>query len=1154
MQLRQIRQQNHLSQAELAEKVGVDPKTVGRWEAGESLPRPRFRKKMGDIFRKTPGEMGFEVKDQSPAPRATPHEDWGEIPDISRFYGREQECTTLTQWLTTDRCRVVAMLGMGGVGKTVLSAHLAQQVKESFEYIFWRSLQNAPPLEIILKQCIQFISSQQQIHLPVSIDEQISLLIHYLRVNRCLLVLDNMESLLQEQQRAGLYREGYEQYGRVLQRIGESQHQSCLLLTSREKPREVAYLEGDLSPVRSLRLDGVRQNEGQRILQEKGLVGTDEQWGNLIDLYSGNPLALKLVSESIQEVFGGDIAQFLQEGAIAFGDINDLLEQQFHRLSAQEREILCWLALEREPVPLKDVRENLSHPLPKGVLPETLDSLGRRSMIEKREPSFFTLQPVIMEYVTTHLVEQACQDFEMGIVGVWATYAFIKAQSKDHVRESQIRLMLAPIAQHLLTTQEKDHLEQVLRNRLDTLRHEHLQKSGYTAGNILNLLVYLQSDLRGYDFSSLKINQAYLQHVRLPEVNFSHAHFVAPTFINPFGSILTVTFNARGNLLATGTATGEIWIYQALSGTLQIRCHGHTDGVWSLAFSPDGRTIASGSDDQTVRLWDVETGSCLNIFYEHTDRVRSVAFSPDGQTLATGSDDQSIRLWDVSKRQCQHILEGHTDRVWSVAFSPNGKLLASGSTDQIVRLWDTETYQCIQELKGHTNWVRSVAFSPDNRTLATGSDDQTARLWDSQTGLCLHILQAHTNRVWSVAFSADGRTLASGSEDQTLRLWDTSSGMCYQTLQEHTNGVRSVAFSPTGRHLASGAEDQTVRLWETSTWFCLRTMQGYTNRIWSVIFSPDGRTLASCSEDQSIRLWDVATARCIKTLQDPTHKVKAIAFHPNGSMLASGGEDQHVLLWNIDREKRVHILRGHTNWVRTVAFSPDGSLVASGDEDRTIRIWQVKTGSCEQILQDHTSWVRSLAFNHDGSILVSCDDDQIIRTWEMPTGRGLQMLHGHTGRIRSVAFSVDGAVLASGSEDQTIRLWNTYTGELLATLAEHTSRVRCVAFSSDGQVLASSSDDQTIRIWDWKRESCLQILYGHAGRVRWVAFAPDAKTLASCSDDGAIKLWERETGNCLQTLISEKPYERMNITQVKGLTDAQKISLRALGAIGEKEE
>jgi len=71
--------------------------------------------------------------------------------------------------------------------------------------------------------------------------------------------------------------------------------------------------------------------------------------------------------------------------------------------------------------------------------------------------------------------------------------------------------------------------------------------------------------------------------------------------------------------------------------------------------------------------------------------------------------------------------------------------------------------------------------------------------------------------------------------------------------------------------------------------------------------------------------------------------------------------------------------------------------------------------------------------------------------------------------------------------------------------------------------------------------------------VRSVVFSPDSKLLASSSYDGTIKLWDPQIGTCLKTISKEKPYERMNIVGVTGLTEAQKAALRALGAIENEE-
>src|SRR5258708_25661207 len=173
-----------LTQRQLATTVGVSRGSVQDWEAGLSYPDAQHLRALIGAFleaggltlggeeseaetlwaaalRQAPrmqtpfdavwwGELAARARsarrqgspDQNPvtgAPtleRGTPSsgrtsergQDWGEAPDVLGFVGRAEELATLGEWVLEERCRLVAVRGIGGIGKTPLTARSPQNV------------------------------------------------------------------------------------------------------------------------------------------------------------------------------------------------------------------------------------------------------------------------------------------------------------------------------------------------------------------------------------------------------------------------------------------------------------------------------------------------------------------------------------------------------------------------------------------------------------------------------------------------------------------------------------------------------------------------------------------------------------------------------------------------------------------------------------------------------------------------------------------------------------------------------------------------------------------------------------------------------------------------------------------------------------------
>nr|MDJ0577749.1 NB-ARC domain-containing protein [Xenococcaceae cyanobacterium MO_234.B1] len=607
---------------------------------------------------------------------------------MSVFYGRASELATLETWIQVDRCRLVGVLGMGGIGKTALVVKIAQQLQEQFEYLIWRSLRNAPPLETLLSELVPFLSQQQET------EGKMGKLLQCLRSSRCLVILDNMEAILQAGERAGEYRSGYQEYGELLTLVGETAHQSCFILTSREKNAEIATFEGIELGVRSLHLGG-SEEASLALIQASGLVGSEEQQQQLCVRYSCNPLALKIVATSIQELFDGEIGVFLEQDTAVFNGIQKLLDQQLNRLSPLEQTIMYWLAINREWTKISELAADIVPSVSQPKLLEALESLRWRSLIEKQVGSY-TQQPVVMEYVTERLIEQVTREITQirsppplyspagkggniptdnllssidnfksplrapAPLPLFHSHALIKTTVKDYIRDSQTRLILEPIAEQLRTTfQTSKALKGKFQAILSLLRDESASSSRYGGGNLINLCRHLQFDLTGYDFSHLKIWQANFQGMTLHYVNFTHSDLAKSVFTQTFGSILSAAFSPDGKLLAGGDTNGEIRLWRVADGQTLLSYRGHSNWLWCVAWSPNGQTFASGSADQTVKLWNLSSGQCLKTLQGHSNWVMSVAWSPDGQTLASGSADQTVKLWNPSSGQCLKTFQGH---------------------------------------------------------------------------------------------------------------------------------------------------------------------------------------------------------------------------------------------------------------------------------------------------------------------------------------------------------------------------------------------------------------------------------------------------------------------------------------------------------------
>jgi hypothetical protein len=322
------------------------------------------------------------------------------IPALVPIYGRSEELDLLKQWILTEKSRSIVIYGTAGIGKTALARQLLEDIKDEFDEIVWQSLgcQRAV-IEFIDRNLIASLNIKALPEPPLDLEARLSLLLEHFREHRCLIILDDVDRLFSSGELAGNYTENFREYRELFRRIWETNHQSCVLLLSREEPSEMAVMLGKNSSIHSFLLGGLVEG-GREIFRAKGLSDED-RWDYAIEYLGGNPAYLESVSIAIKKLFGGKVGEFCKyEELFLTEEIESLLTHQFGRLSTAEQEVIKLLAVEAAPIGISRSIESLN--MSPADVGKAIVSLGRRGLVdrsEKDDGTFFSLRSIVKKFI-----------------------------------------------------------------------------------------------------------------------------------------------------------------------------------------------------------------------------------------------------------------------------------------------------------------------------------------------------------------------------------------------------------------------------------------------------------------------------------------------------------------------------------------------------------------------------------------------------------------------------------------------------------------------------------------------------------------------------------------------------------------------------------
>lgn len=429
---------NHLDKKGITEEVekilfslslnwGVEPNafkrvadTLRRWvgeaatgENDRELTRELLNKILGDFVGDITGSatpvIATERKLRSSKGHLFCHDQI--IPDD--FVGREQERMDLAQWVEGEGGTIV-LNAVGGIGKSTLARYWVERdllrlnlshddsvidVNLAPKSVFWWSFyQEDADFNAFFDRLYDWIVGGDAAKEHPTV--KLGAIVKALLTENHLIVLDGFEKELRvsDQDHDPLAALNENEClnplaGELLRIIGNESLSSHMLITTRLMPKEL--MTG--ATVTSRRISGLKDDEVLKLFGTHGFKGNNLRLLNVSSRFGHHPLALKLLIQRMQDK-SSDIEQvsdWTPSGAM-FGDTNNILNCVWDDFDKEEKEILCYVALNDGKIGQTFFKETTG-------IAEKLANLAMKGAITYDQRFAYISHPIVMNYVCNRI-------------------------------------------------------------------------------------------------------------------------------------------------------------------------------------------------------------------------------------------------------------------------------------------------------------------------------------------------------------------------------------------------------------------------------------------------------------------------------------------------------------------------------------------------------------------------------------------------------------------------------------------------------------------------------------------------------------------------------------------------------------------------------
>jgi WD40 repeat protein len=563
---------------------------------------------------------------------------------------------------------------------------------------------------------------------------------------------------------------------------------------------------------------------------------------------------------------------------------------------------------------------------------------------------------------------------------------------------------------------------------------------------------------------------------------------------------------------------------------------------------------------------DALGGAQLAVLGMHEDPIVDLSIAPSGYLASVSRN--ACCIWDESDGSEVARCESPALEIRCASLSPDGNLLVLGygqpwMDNGELKLFEARTCDPITELGVFESAVTSVCFSQDSRYLAAGASDGTIRIYEIATATMLSCFKTGDEEIVCVRFFSDGRRLAyasgrqehpdseSGLEDWSPRVdvCDWATGELIWTFAPQGDAPIEVfsclVVSDTGALLASGTDEGNVYVCDAATGSLVHAIPASgTYEIGSLLFWDDDELIAigrgsSLDSPPAIEIREVVTGDLRQTFVGHTNHIIGLVANSRDNTLISASWDTSIRLWDTTRKDDHTTPVAHTTDVEEIAFRSDGREAASISTDGMICIWDTETGFVRTTTKG-ALYDRHIHYSPDGNFLAA-------------SGSSLHLIMRQDGQmtadklpgssVSSVAFSPNNSVIAYGMHSGFLNgscpvvVWDIEKHRIVFEMQQPfdvqpleayggAAYIAEIEFHPDGRWFAAScqsparSRDLGVHVWDATIGESVALLCRHKRGLRAIAFSPDGRYLATSSFDETVRIWRTRSWKAVRRLAS----------------------------------